>query len=106
MTLPLNKNQKSTVGEPDEDKNDKPKVIYKMTYEWWDDGELTHDIVEMVQGARGRPKAWRLNASEFAASVKASLSEDTTILASKMLESMNIDPVAYAKAMVARMKDE
>ena len=104
MAQTINKTQKSEVGEPDEQKSDKPKVLYRVTYEMWDDGEITGDIVEMIQGARGRPKAWRLNPSEFATSVKAQLSEDPAIIATKILESMNIDAVTYARALVSKLE--
>jgi hypothetical protein len=87
----------------------KAKVIFKMSFDIWDDGEITRDLVEKVQGERGAPKAWRLEPRDFAASVKANIgASDKTkifeaILASldisvdEMKKTYQLDKVAQAK---------
>jgi hypothetical protein len=50
---------------------DKPKVQFIMKFDIWDDGEITRDLIEKVQGERGAPKLWRLEPRDFASSIKA-----------------------------------
>ncbi len=57
----------------------KPKVLFKMAFEIWDDGEITRDLVEKVQGERGAPKAWRMEPRDFISSVKATVGDKTKV---------------------------
>ena len=85
----------------------KAKVIFKMSFDIWDDGEITRDLVEKVQGERGAPKAWRMEPRDFAASLKATIGDKTklfeALLASlditvdEMKKTYQLDKVAQAK---------
>lgn len=57
----------------------KPKVVFKMAFEIWDDGEITRDLLEKVQGERGAPKAWRMEPRDFISSVKATVGDKTKV---------------------------
>jgi hypothetical protein len=76
--------------EPDEEKPKKPKKIFIATFEMWDDGEISHDLVEKVQGERGAPRAWRLDPPEFMASVKARLADNKMKLLIEFCKGLNI----------------
>lgn len=76
--------------EPEEDKPKKPKKIFIATFEMWDDGEISHDLVEKVQGERGAPKSWRLDPPEFMASVKARLADNKMKLLLEFCKGLNI----------------
>lgn len=67
----------------------KPKVQFTMKFDLWDDGEITRDLIEKVQGERGAPKAWRLEARDFSASVKANFGDKTKIF-EQLLASLDI----------------
>ena len=67
----------------------KPKVVFSMKFDIWDDGEITRDLIEKVQGERGAPKAWRLEARDFSASVKATIGDKTKIF-EQLLASLDI----------------
>lgn len=67
----------------------KPKVLFKMSFEIWDDGEITKDLVEKVQGERGAPKAWRLDARDFVTSVKQCVGDKTKIFEA-LLKSLDM----------------
>ncbi len=67
----------------------KPKVQFTMKFDLWDDGEITRDLIEKVQGERGAPKAWRLEPRDFASAVKANLGDKTKIF-EQLLASLDI----------------
>ncbi len=67
----------------------KPKAIFTMKFDIWDDGEITRDLIEKVQGERGAPKAWRLEPRDFAASMKATVGEKTKIF-EQLLAALDI----------------
>jgi hypothetical protein len=73
-----------------EEKPPKPKKIFIATFEMWDDGEISHDLVEKVQGERGAPKSWRLDPPEFMASVKARLSENKMKILAEICKGLSI----------------
>jgi hypothetical protein len=73
-----------------EEKAPKPKKIFIATFEMWDDGEISHDLVEKVQGERGAPKSWRLDPPEFMASVKARLSENKMKILAEICKGLSI----------------
>ena len=78
-------------GDPEpEDKQPKPKKIFVATFDLWDDGEITYDLVEKVQGERGAPKAWRLDPAEWMTSVKARLSENKMKILAEMCKGLSI----------------
>ena len=75
----------------DEDKKPpKPKKIFIATFELWDDGEISHDLVEKVQGERGAPRAWRLDPAEWMTSVKARLSENKMKILAEICKGLSI----------------
>ena len=78
-------------GAPPEEKQPKPKKIFIATFEMWDDGEITHDLVEKVQGERGAPRSWRLDPSEFMTSVKARLAENKMKILAEICKGLSID---------------
>lgn len=78
-------------GAPPEEKQPKPKKIFIATFEMWDDGEITHDLVEKVQGERGAPRSWRLDPPEFMASVKARLAENKMKILAEICKGLSID---------------
>ena len=75
----------------------KPKVIFTMKFEIWDDGEITRDLVEKVQGERGAPKAWRLEPRDFSASVKAVIGEKLKVF-EQILASLDVSVDEMKKA--------
>lgn len=82
--------RKRNEGDGGEEKQPKPKKIFIATFDMWDDGEITHDLVEKVQGERGAPKSWRLDPPEFMASVKARLSENKMKILAEMAKGLAI----------------
>ena len=68
----------------------KPKKIFIATFELWDDGEISHDLVEKVQGERGAPRAWRLDPAEWMTSVKARLSENKMKILAEICKGLSI----------------
>lgn len=77
-------------GPPAEEKQPKPKKIFIATFEMWDDGEITHDLVEKVQGERGAPRSWRLDPTEFMTSVKARLAENKMKILAEICKGLSI----------------
>lgn len=67
----------------------KPKVQFTMKFDIWDDGEITRDLIEKVQGERGAPKAWRLEPRDFASAVKANMGDKTKIF-EQLLAALDI----------------
>lgn len=82
--------RKKNEGDGGEEKQPKPKKIFIATFEMWDDGEISHDLVEKVQGERGAPKSWRLDPPEFMASVKARLAENKMKILVEMAKGLAI----------------
>ena len=82
---------------PEEEKQPKPKKIFIATFEMWDDGEITHDLVEKVQGERGAPRSWRLDPPEFMNSVKARLSENKMKIMAEICKGLSISEVEIAQ---------
>jgi hypothetical protein len=81
--------KKNNDGEQDA-KLPKPKVWFIAKFEMWDDGEITHDLVEKVQGERGAPRAWRLEPFEFMTSVKARLAENKIKILQEICKGLSI----------------
>jgi hypothetical protein len=75
----------------------KPKALFKMEFTIWDDGEITRDLVEKVQGERGAPKAWRLEPRDFASSVKQVVGDKTKIFEA-LLAALDISEEEHRKA--------
>ena len=94
----------------EEDTPPKPKKIFIITHEIWDDGEVTTDLVEKVQGDRGAPKSWRLDAPEFITSVKARIAENKIKLLEDLCKGLSITPEDiknyYAPSVRALEKEE
>lgn len=67
----------------------KPRVQFTMKFDLWDDGVITRDLIEKVQGERGAPKDWRLEARDFSAAVKANFGDKTKIF-EQLLASLDI----------------
>lgn len=67
----------------------KPKIQFTMKFDLWDDGEITRDLSEKVQGERGAPKKWQLEARDFGTSVKANFGDKTKIF-EQILASLDI----------------
>ncbi len=101
--MPDKRKKKTGTGTMGEEKPPKPKVLYKLVLEFWDDGEIIDDIVENVQGERGRPKAWRLNPGEFKRSLEKTLSQTPELLVDEILKAMDIDPKFYVNGLKARL---
>lgn len=80
-----------------EQKPPKPKAIFTMKFDIWDDGEITRDLIEKVQGERGAPKAWRLEPRDFAMSVKATVGDKTKIF-EQLLAALDISVDEMKKA--------
>jgi hypothetical protein len=80
--------------EVEEDKKPpKPKKIFMLTYEFWDDGEVTCSRIEKVPQERGAPKNlpyFEENKLDYVTSVKTRLAKDKYEIFQEVIKGISI----------------
>jgi hypothetical protein len=71
----------------------KPKKIFMLTYEFWDDGEVTCSRIEKVPQERGAPKNlpyFEENKLDFVTSLKSRLAKDKYEIFQEVIKAISI----------------
>lgn len=84
------------------EKKDKPQKLFEMSFEIWDDGQITRDLIELVRGDRGAPKKWRLEPRDFINSVKAQVVGGKMDLLVAIMASMDVNMDELLKTFNAK----
>lgn len=72
------------------EKEEKPKKLFTVKFDVYDDGQVDPDLIEYVQGPVGRPKAWRMEPKEFVLSIKRQLSETPALFFGHLMGHMGM----------------
>lgn len=91
-----------------EERAERPRKVFELKFEIWDDGELTNSIVEIVPQERGAPKKWHLEANDFKKSLRQQISETPEVFGDMILESLGFKKPEYVKPVedVEESEDE
>lgn len=74
------------------EKEDKPRKVFELKLEIWDDGELTSSIVEIVPQDRGAPKKWLLDRTDFIRSLKSQITTTPDLMKDEIVGVLGFAP--------------
>ena len=80
------------------EREERPRKVFELKFEIWDDGEVTNSIVEIVPQDRGAPKKWHLQPNDFKVSLKNTVSQnDPSHFGDIFLELLGLKRPSYSK---------
>lgn len=87
---------------PKEDKVPKPKMLFKLVIEMYDNGHVGKDMTEyrLDEEIQKRRRFNHETASDFREAIRAELAQNDYVLARDILISLGIDPVNFSKDLL------
>jgi len=81
-----------------EERAERPRKVFELKFEIWDDGEVTNSIIEIVPQDRGAPKKWHMEAHDFKKSLRHQISETPEVFGDMILEMLGFKKPEYVKS--------
>ena len=83
------------------EKAEKPRKVFELKVEIWDDGEITTNITEIVPQDRGAPKKWLLERADFIRSLKSQITQTPDLIKDEIVELLGFSSTKKAAAKSA-----
>lgn len=87
------------------EKEEKPRKIFELKVDLWDDGEVTSTIIEIVPQDRGAPKKWLLERSDFIQSLKAQITTTPDMIRDTISEHFGFKAISAVSTSAKKSVD-
>ena len=87
------------------EKEEKPRKVFELKVDLWDDGEVTSTIIEIVPQDRGAPKKWLLERSDFIQSLKAQITTTPDLIRDTISEHFGFKAISAVASSSAKKQE-